>query len=389
MHTDSGSGMTFVMEGDEGPEYILHDPDWPGVCSEDYEAVINLLRRIDPLVSAKGPGKLNLYDPTIYLSAKAQGFTVRFVLDLNVVLDILSLVRVRKGQLSENVRCAAALMLFAKWVDVDIDPSNAFQEYCRGGKDWRDRVQIVRTLDNARPSVLIDCALGRANVVRFDPRDPPGQLVSAAEKMPKYPVGWTIDRIISLKVVLLLLDALPGRPNALTMKRFMNWMTDEFFWSAPATVYACMALGKCNISGMYKGYGSGDSLKILKGVDNATADLAFIRNWAKTAVDGHAKGIIPIMATFDKAIRKVAPWTVTADGPPPEEVAEKMFGECWGESDGPELASLFMELQRRAATDMDRRSAQVAKTVEELATTMAELEEAVRQASSKVRTIPV
>ncbi len=96
-----------------------------------------------------------------------------------------------------------------------------------------------------------------------------------------------------------------GDRNA-AMMEFIDWMYFRWQFSAPATLFACIVLGKSPPANAFKGLLGTDRQRALRGVWNAAWDMVYVQEWfGRVTIQGE-ENKVHVLCSRDVLLHKVA-----------------------------------------------------------------------------------
>ncbi len=318
----------------------------------DIDRVTSILRTADVICVPAGVG-VDRFDPYRLSDYRAQaelhGCRIVFLFDLNVLRRIDSLHPAAGVQpLGEQERLAAALMAFAVYANVLLEPGLALMEWFSPAEREKAAAYLrrFRELDNTNPEVFATLALGWADHVL--PHDVPVLPPVALSEMPERPTGWHFDYTALLKVAILTLQAERANGSrARAMEDFLVWCWRDFLFSAPAIHFGGLYLSQQRRKRMFKGLRSRDPQKALAGIANAAWDLAYLREWGRCALNQRVSNRFHLLCSLDRALRDIASDFLFVGEDLPLEIHERYWKRLWGHSEGRRLLGVFRALAQR------------------------------------------
>ena len=305
---------------------------------EDLAQIQGMLRSENPFCSSFPDEPL--YSVMLYHQQKhLHGTETRMLLDRNIYARLL---RLAKGHpASDDYRIPAAVMGFAQWAGILLEPNMAIYEGCstqQGEEPARD-IAFFRAFDNLHPSILVDIALGRTKQLSAPLNMQPvmEELRSIGQPLRDFSIVYPLV----LKIGLLELGR--GR-QAERMRHFLEWMHTEWYYSPPVTIFAAMCFSDNAPRGVLKHLRSDDRQRALKGVRNAAWDLAYITYWGQLLKRQDREKCLWIFCSLDKALRRVARSILATD----DDIGVAVRGslcELMGEAAGANIYDYYAKLQ--------------------------------------------
>lgn len=264
------------------------------------------------------------------------------LMDRNVFSRVVNLAQ---GKVSgPSHKLPAAVMAFAQCADILIEPNFALYEYAAVTSPNLSvgELEVFRAADNIHPRLYTDVALGRAD------RIPVAQAIEVQgadtlqAALSRRPHRWRFDYTALLKVALLELSSLAPHEKLL---RLLEWMHQEFFFSATALGFASYYFSpKKRRRGMLKQLRSPDRRAALVGVQNAAWDLNLIGEWLRKVRAQDQDKTIWLLCSLDEALREIAKRQI-AQGGDIEVDLHRLFSDDWGVEIGPRIADAYLRFQ--------------------------------------------
>lgn len=208
------------------------------------------------------------------------------------------------GREDPPARLALDLMAFCQAMNVDIDPTLAFQELAQvmGEEVASEELRWFRVADaGERATYWIELALGRSDQL---PILAPG----AAEKPPpsEPPHRWRCNYAVMLAATALELDSTLSPVQR--FGRLLRWMIDDFILAGPAAIFCTMFFSpRAPRAGLVKGFRSANRDRAVAGVRNAAWDVTYLSELTRRAQpESYAKGRC-IFASADRSLAELAP----------------------------------------------------------------------------------
>jgi hypothetical protein len=290
----------------------------------------------------------NLYETVNYHDPRHQ-FEFSACLDRNVYSRITSLVGrepLPPEQLPEY-RWAAAILAFCQLADITFDYSSSLYELAdsAGGDAAIKALKYLTIADNSDPELFVEFALGKTDCINFDLLTKAQEEKNpSASEFEKPLSDFRINYIFALKIAeLASADLSPVEK----MLRFIEWMHFDYYYGAPALLFANRYFSPTRYRRMLKGHSR-------RNVRNAAWDMTFVQDWRRRALKGRDENKPVILVSGDKAVRAIAKRIVANS-------EEEMIGdmkEIWGKStpDGKKIWRRYSELEGNVQRGDPRRT---------------------------------
>ncbi|WOI47028.1 hypothetical protein [Acidovorax sp. BLS4] len=342
-----GKIFHFCPDGSESDDdmagALLLPPDFP------YDELVTLgqdLETADVLTPGYIPPPVGLCHPDgfIYEMNFEQIKTV-LLPDRNVASRFAQIAKGAKVE--ESMRPVAALLAFAHFLDIEVEPLIAFHELAhkQGNAVANDELSWLRQADNANAFAKMDIAMGRA--ARLEGFVAPA---SIGDLDLAKPIGrWRRNYIVALKIGELELAGLPHLERILAL---LNWMHKEFIIAGPAAMLACIyyAPNSPPRKGLLKQLQSADRERALEGAKNAAWDIThlsdFVRRVNKAAAAGTPRYLF---ASMDRNLHYIARsmFDFGADGIRQDAIVSEL-SKWWPESSARVIAKRMAALFENA-----------------------------------------
>ena len=316
-------------------EFLAREPD-------DFARLMECLRNKHVFVPGFDASKSDVYSPVTYLDLQTHYKTKTIIVaDRNLVSYWISLV---KGNATKHDgRCAAAVMAFAMYADILIEPSMALYEYAfvKGNDAANDDLHWFRVADNADVELWLDMALGRTDRIEIQcvTSEPIRKQTRVDFEMPLR--RWRRNYILCLKLAEL--ELLNGDSER-RFREFLRWMYDDYLIGWPATLLASYYLApNSSRKGLLKNIRSEDRNKAVEGVRNATWDITLLTEWAYACTESSKRNEIRVLATLDKRLRILAEMVLASTESETSDVLKGMLGCLWGGEAGNRILSQLLE----------------------------------------------
>jgi len=229
-----------------------------------------------------------------------------FLFDRNLYSQVVALAK--GSRVTENTRCAAAVMAFASCANTQIEPNLALYEGSASGarRAWKRDLEVFHKADEIDPVNWASLALGHAE--RFDRRIPGKRLRSETAKRfdPTLKLRfYGFIYPIALKTALI---SMAGGKSDKKMLELLDWVYHFWHFSAPALLLATQALSHDPPRDIFKNIRSKDRNKALGGVENAAWDLVYITAWFERIKTQAEANELTVFCSRDKVLLKVAEW---------------------------------------------------------------------------------
>ena len=280
------------------------------VENADITAIENILKDRDIIKTVYSEDEFNQYSLRSYLE-EVHVHNSKFValLDRNIFSDIVSAVR-GPHKISTTHRAACALLAFFQLSDTLIEPGMAIYEYTDSGNFdlAEEELSLFRTADRSNPSLFIDYALGRLNII------PINSLISSnSNKINKIRAEdihrWKIHYGLTLKMAILEKTVGDSIDN---IKTYLKWMYDDYLFSASAVIFGVIYFSGKRIGKMLKDTSSRNISKTLKGIRNAAWDMTIAHYWCKKVLERKERGVLWLLGTEDKAVKELAEYLASS-----------------------------------------------------------------------------
>jgi hypothetical protein len=273
-------------------------------------------------------------------------FDFHCLLDRNIVSYLIELVNGKRLDLNFNqnkcFRLTAALQSFFNAARITSEPGVAYNEYLeKAGLEKADaELAKFRSADNLDPNVYLDIALGLRDYV---PQEFAQEFAHGELKLHGFPQKvrqFEFNLIIIKKAMSIKAD---GLGDYEVMLRIIDWMHDEYLFSAPAFHFLSIYFSSKRISGMIKSnsYGS---------VRNATWDLCLLQSWLHLRQEDN--NTFWLLSTMDEAIKCTADLMLVRQKESKYEYLDRLqreYATMWGKKKGygKKLLRKFVEFADR------------------------------------------
>lgn len=309
----------------------------------DLFEIQKVLKSSSIICSCFNLSSFNVYSIDDYIREKEiNGTKISALFDRNIFTDIISLMRSKKvSPSSESIRLAAALMAFLQCSDVFIEPNIALYEYAstNGSFTANEELRLFRIADNIHPKIYADIALKRKFILKR--KSGINSQVEALYNFENQLRFWNFNYTIVLKLALIELEAIEQHQK---MAKFMKWMFEEFYFGAPATLFAnCYFANKAKM----KGIKSFDRKRALASLKNMTWDLTLLTEWAKKVERQKETNTIWLLCSRDKMLMRIGHCLMYRHVENAlEEKAKNIFIENWGNRIGAGLYGTYLQYKQ-------------------------------------------
>lgn len=300
----------------------------PPIPIADLTAVEELVRKNQSIVG-RFPG--DIYHTVEYRDVLSHGLKEFYgFLDRNAYTRIAALSRaepIPESQLDDH-RWAAAIVAFSQLAGISFDYRSSLHEFAAthsGEAAVHDMAAFYRS-DNASLQSLVDFAIGRSNSLPTAAfRKTPAfdkQLSPEVFSDPGY-YDWCY--LYALKIA----DIGQGQETAENkFVSFLEWMRDEFFIGAPATMWASTYFSRGSPLGML-------DVKSKSHIQNVAWDITMVQEWGKRALWSENPATLWLLVTRDRMMRSLALKLIAES----KTEAERYFVEDWGRTMGKRIAN--------------------------------------------------
>lgn len=316
--------------------------------AQDFPVKLEDFKRIEHKLRSKGiiiisDYEIDPYNAGFYLQQEAfYGSSTYAVLDVNVLIDILSIARHGNDQLIERREIGASLLVFAQCANITLEPGVALNE---SPHNVAEELEMFYRLDNTDTNYLLEIAL--------DGRYPLHEnRMPIIDKPHIPPLSKKLKGDQALQTAVLKIANLTRRKDITGKQKFehyLRWSHEEFLFSKEAIILAMQHFSPSNSKKLLKSYDSLSGEKRFSGVKNAVWDLLRVRDWAnkmsKSLTDtGNSPHKIWLFCTRDVPLQKLICELVLLGDQIEEEVRLKMFQKWWGNSAGKYFFELLEHL---------------------------------------------
>lgn len=234
-------------------------------------------------------------------------------------------------------------MAFLQCANVIIEPNIALYEYASTNSSLaaNEELKLFRIADNIHPKIYADIALNREDILRVK-----NNIIKSQVKKYNFEDElrfWNFNYTIILKLALIELETMEQH---LKMATFMRWMFEEFYFGAPATLFANYYFAN---KAKMKGLKSCEEKRVFATLKNMTWDLTFLTQWLKAVEKQKETNTIWLLCSLDKTLMKLARCLIIAeyDESISEEKTKNNFIENWGNRKGLELYQIYLNYTQR------------------------------------------
>jgi len=321
-----------------------------------------MLAKENVICSAYRAARFNAYNCISFLEQKTRyGVNACFIIDRNIFTRLISLARgdlvLRKTKEAEQAyRIAAGALAFFQCCDALVEPCMPLLEQAAhdNSATANEELRLFRAADNIHPQNFADIALGRSD--QLDPSLVRQSMSDKAEEAPEKPMWWTLNYALALKLALLELEPIDQQAK---LERFLQWLHDDYIWSASAVMFATVYLSPLRKHGMLKRLRSPNRRAALDGVRNAVWDMTLLTMWSGNCCSAAGSKKVWFLCSRDQAVRLVAEWLVSTEAS--DERLKQIYTSCWGEKDGIALVKYYLNLSGKLQ-DPTRRIMRVPKS---------------------------
>lgn len=272
----------------------------PPISASDLESIESMLRT-EQVFCTSFPDR-DAYSLVLYYGeAEIHQTRARILVDRNIFARIVALAAGTKA--SPDHRIAAAVMAFAQCADIEIEPALAAMEGAatQAKKQALHDLGLFYAADNLNPSEYADIALGRIQKVRTRPPPFQSHVDWAALTKPFKHYSFVYPLVLQIGTI-----ELNGGPMAMRMRKFLDWTYDNWYFSAPATLFAALCFSGSPPRDALKYLREPNRSKALDGLRNCAWDLAYVTWWGELLKRQDQENRLYIFCSLDKTLRRVA-----------------------------------------------------------------------------------
>ena len=275
----------------------------------------------------------DIYAPEEFLDER-EIYGTRTVLlpDRNVVSRFAQLARGKTVSTDHQLRIAAALIAFAQFNEIVIDPAISFHElaYKQGKEAALEELGWFRAADNGDGYEFIAVALGRRDTLasQYQRHEVPDH------DLTKSVIAWKRNYVCMLKMAEI--ERSLSKPIE-RITTFLNWMRDDFRYGGSAAIFAAIYWGPNSSpkKSMFKDKNSSDRERAIEGVKNTAWDLTHLSEFVrKVDAESNDPPSRYLFATFDQYLLFLAK-TILAHSQhgSSKEWLAKTFAQWWEQLD--------------------------------------------------------
>ena len=322
----------------------------------DLQRIEKMIRDRDTITTIYPVGLFDRYSLGAYVKEtdieKNKFFAL---LDRNIYTDIIAVAKSSSMKShSSQQKVACALLAFLQLAEVTIEPNIAINEHIDSGPEHHEEaiadLRLFRAVDNLNPKILIELALGLRNRIPASMLNWPAVETVESKKGEDF-LSWKIHYGFALKMAIIELEG--GNPVE-KFKRFLDWIYKDYVFISSATMFGMVYFSEKRFKGMVKHIGSGNKHKVLRGVRNATWDMAVAYYWSQKAFSEKESGIFWLLCTADKALREFSSNIIVA-GDDLEQKKKAVFCNYLGDEKGRQTYEMFVEMKNTCSSDSSRR----------------------------------
>jgi len=252
---------------------------------EDFEPIKNMVRDNAPFIAP--PTNIeNIYCLEDFIHASNfGGITLKALVDNNVLTRAISLAKgeeIAGNEESQRVlRLSCAIMCFFILSDFQLEPNIAIYEKASRTyhRNAQDELFYFRVADHIHPRLYASLALGRINKLPNHTIEHAKNLVRRMQddhiekNFSKTLNSWKMNYLFVLKAAMIWKSDVHGLKRA---QKFLEWMVQESFFNAVASIFILLFLSPSRLSKMIRGINSESRKKFSNGLRNCAWDLTYI-----------------------------------------------------------------------------------------------------------------
>jgi len=321
-----GSELEYVRQ------YIPYAP-------EDYCLIIDTLKDHDILTLFDRD--IDAYDHMLYVKERVcHGTDCVVYIDLNMLLNILSVARVDHGRADTFVKLGSAFILFCKISQIDIEPFYALNE---SPKQAKEELLLMQRIENAYEELLLRILRGEILFIpeTLLPKINPTKISDDAFSISLK--GSHITRTALTKFAAICKSkSLPEKK----VEALILWMHEQYLHEHTVAHMAIYQLSPNAKSPILKNTQSTNLAKILRSIENALGDLLLLRYWVKGSVENQDNQLI-LLATADKSLLDVSRLVLhsTCCEVKMKESFKSRLIELWGSEKGSQLFEFYTTIK--------------------------------------------
>lgn len=321
-------------------QIVIH-PNTP----EDIASIRTMLEFVDPLV--RPPSNIhNLYDLAEIISRNAGSLNV--LVDNNIVSTAAKFAAGEPISTSEGgasaERTTAALLAFLSLGNFQLEPNVALHEQA-----WRtthnhaiDVLERFRIADNVDSAACVDIGLGRADRIGDTELSRVRSVLAGRGRASTQGdfrsvlQNWRVSYRSLLKLIEIERTSATAQSKATA---FLDWMANEHFFALVPTVLGLIYLAPDRPGGLIKNSASADPSRVSAGLQNASWDCVYIKQWA-IRVKASVGGELWFFASMDTLARLLSRFLFPQSGESSDEAILRVLGLYWRQ---PRAASLLVQ----------------------------------------------
>jgi hypothetical protein len=282
---------------DDDQQALMLYPSPMGIIRE--KRIVHILKKSNLFTPGYIPPTVGTYCPSgfIYDKIKYNKETVIFP-DRNILNRIINTYSGK--DIDDSARIVAAMMAFAQWLDIQIDPEIPLYELAstQGNIISSTELDIFNAANNASIHKWANAALlgTKISMMGITKQDTYPDFTQPMRR-------WKRNYILSLKIGTLELSSLQPIDKVLNL---FSWMYNDFIIAGPSAMLAIFYLSpRSPRRRCFKNLRSHNREKALDGIKNIALDITYLSNFSKHAHKSETTNTKYILATFDK-IMKIA-----------------------------------------------------------------------------------
>jgi hypothetical protein len=309
----------------------------------DLDSITSMLRDACVCQAGYEPLEDDIYAPEDFLEAREiHGVRTVLLPDRNVVSRLAQLARGKAVSTDNQLRLAAALIAFAQFNEIDIEPAISYHELAyKQGKDAAlEELGWFKAADNGNAQEFIDVALSRCDALtsQYQPRKVPDH------DLTKFVSVWKRNYVCALKMAEI--EGTMTTPLD-RITTFLNWMRDDFRYGGSAAIFAAIYWGPNSSpkKSVFKDKNSTDRERAIEGIKNTAWDLAHLADFVRR-VDAESDEPPSrfLFATFDQYLQFLAGIMLAhSQHASSQQWLTKTFSRWWEQSDAEKIVAIIME----------------------------------------------
>ncbi len=315
-----------------------------------FDGIQSILNEVKPFITS--PSTLtDPYEILSYLRAQSdEGVFVGAMIDLNVFTTLVKLGNDQDIQGHDNDKIACALMYFFILSGIPVEPNIALYERAQKSSHQQalDELEFFRKADNVEPDIYAEIALGQRSNLRDAIRIPRPTIVNEVpdDEFSKKLNHWKLNYLYLMKVAEI--ERTNGLSGQEKIKAFIQWMQKEMLLNNVVTHFVSMYFSPSRESGMLKGIGSDNPVKLKDGIQNAAWDLTYLRTWQNNYRSNEPHDVW-LFSTRDKALHKLANHFFIKE-------LDALFTPYWDEEKATDLCKFYKTIADQVHASKDRES---------------------------------